>query len=179
MTFSTLTVQNLTPGIPYYLRVGGVNWRGVANWVYFGGSGGNTAWVADYSGRATWPINNLKTVPMLGTAITGMIRPQAVAITPDGNTAWVADNQAGKAWPINNLNTTPTLGTAITGVSNAVGIAITPDGNTAWVAGFSSGNVWPINNLKTAPTRGTAVTGMGRPNRHRDHAGRHYGLGDG
>jgi len=30
---STLTVQNLTTGTPYYLRVGGLNWNGVANYV--------------------------------------------------------------------------------------------------------------------------------------------------
>ena len=102
-------MTGLTPGVPYYLRVGGVNWDGVANWVIVGASGGDTAWVADASANKAWPINNLKTAPMLGTAVTGMSSPQAIAITPDGNTAWVADS-GGKAWPINNLKTAPCAG---------------------------------------------------------------------
>ena len=106
----------------------------VPNWVYVGSAGGNSAWVADWNGSEAWPINNLKSIPSLGTAVTGTGKTEGIAITPDGNTAWVADNINGKAWPINNLKTTPTLGTAVTGMGTPEHIAITPDGNTAWVA---------------------------------------------
>ena len=158
---STLTVVGLTAGVPYYLRVGGLNWYGVANWVYVGGSGGDMAWVSD-AGKA-WPINNLKTSPTLGTAVTtGMIDPRGIAITPDGSTAWVADYSGGEVWPITNLKTTPTLGTAVSGMTSPYAIAITPDGNTVWVAD-SAGKAWPINNVKTTPMLGTPVTGMSAP----------------
>ena len=124
------------------------------------------AWVTDSSAGKAWPINNLKSTPTLGTAVTGMSGPQGIAITPDGNTAWVADRNTGKAWPINNLKSAPALGTAVTGM-NTFGsvyysIAITPDGNTAWVV--DAVKAWPINNLKTAPAFGTAITGMNNPN---------------
>ena len=33
---------------------------------------GSTAWVADDTGGKVWQINNLKTTPTLGTAVTGM-----------------------------------------------------------------------------------------------------------
>jgi len=118
--------------------------------------------VADYTGGKAWPINNLKTSPTLGTAVTGVGNPQGIAITPDGNTGlggglygWqsLADQQFERPHPL--------WGTAVSGMTaNGVqGIAITPDGNTAWVAD-ANGKAWPINNLKTSPTLGTAVTGV-------------------
>lgn len=165
VTLSTLTVQGLTPGVAYYLRVSGVNWDGVAgNWVSVGSAGGDTAWVLDVNGKA-WPINNLKTVPTLGTAVTGMSfgGPEAIAFTPDGNTAWVADLTGHEVWPINNLKTSPTLGTPVAGMGGPGDLAITPDGNTAWVVDSTGGKVWPINNLRSSPTLGTAFTGITYP----------------
>jgi hypothetical protein len=157
ISLSTLTVQNLMSGVRYYLRVGGVNPNNVAAWVYVGVSGGDTAWVADYTAGQAWPINDLSASPTLGTAVSGMTAsgPNGIAITPDGNTAWVTDFNGKKVWPINNLKTTPALGTAIdvptTGKPQY--IAITPDGDTAWVVEQTGGKAWPINNLKTTPVR--------------------------
>ena len=90
--------EGLTPGVVYYLRVGGLNWNNVPNYA--------TRWKLPAArppgwrttGGEAWPITNLQTSPTLGTAVTGMTANpcRGIAITPDGNTAWVADNSTAK-----------------------------------------------------------------------------------
>ena len=163
---STLTVTGLTANIAYTLRVGGINWNGVANYATLSGIPTYTAWLTDTAGNV-WPVRNLLNTPTLGTPVTGLGSAYRIANTPDGNTAWVT-TKGGSVYPVNNLLTTPVLGTPVTGMIDSLAIAITPDGNTAWVvddefSGGITGEAWPITTLKTSPTLGAPVTGLQSP----------------
>ena len=72
---ATLTVFGLDGNTGYALRVGGINYNGVPNYISLPSASIVTVWVVDWSPGAVWPINNLNTTPTLGTAVTGMMSP--------------------------------------------------------------------------------------------------------
>ena len=126
---------------------------------------GNTLYVVDSVNNVVYPITNVQTIPMVGTAIPAGNSPVDIVLSPYDTEAYITNISMGKVSIIDTITNTPVL-PRIPVESNPFFLVITPNGDYVYVGNFGSGTISAINTAtKSSNVAGTPIdiSAYGRP----------------